>query len=264
VNKHRIDVGGGVTLACSVSGSGPALLLMHGAEADHRMFDGLQAQLAASFTVIAYDQRDCGETEAPPHAADLESLAADARALLQALGHERAHVFGSSFGGRVAQMLAHRHPASIETLVLGSTWALPDRLGDFNPQGIAAIQRLRARLPDSAEELAEWFLPAPCLDTHPQYKDLFTHARPQSERGQRRAQAVADQPPLDPAAIRIRTLVLAGEADRVVPAPVTLGLAERMPNARAVLLTGVGHATVLQDPARVAREIRHFCLGASS
>ncbi|HYF18998.1 MAG TPA: alpha/beta fold hydrolase, partial [Ramlibacter sp.] len=173
MSRRRIDVGGGTTLACSVSGTGPALLLMHGAEADHRMFEGLRAQLADAFTVIAYDQRDCGETESPPRAADLEALAQDARELLAALGHGRAHVFGSSFGGRVAQMLAHRHSACIESLVLGSTWALPDRLDLLNPQGFADIQRLRARLPESAGELAEWFLPAAWLETHPQYQDLF-------------------------------------------------------------------------------------------
>ncbi|MBI5277927.1 MAG: alpha/beta fold hydrolase [Burkholderiales bacterium] len=262
MSERRVELAGGVTLACSISGTGPALLLMHGAEADRRMFDGLRAQLSDTFTVIAYDQRECGETEAPPQPVGLESLAQDARDLLSALGLARAHVFGSSFGGRIAQALAHLHPACIDGLVLGSTWALPDRLDRLNPQGMAAIQRLRAQLPDSAEELVEWFLPAPYLAAHPQYRELFRNARPQSERGLRRAHAVADHPALASSAIALRTLVLAGEIDRVVPAPVTLGLAETMPDARAVLLEGVGHATVLQDPARVAREIRNFCLGA--
>ena len=42
------------------SGNGPPLLLLHGAEADHSMFDALVALLADDFTVIAYDQRDSG------------------------------------------------------------------------------------------------------------------------------------------------------------------------------------------------------------
>ena len=43
-------------------GSGPLLLLIHGAEADHGMFDALVELLAPRFTVVAYDQRDSGRT----------------------------------------------------------------------------------------------------------------------------------------------------------------------------------------------------------
>src|SRR5687768_13507062 len=150
---------GELRVNCTVSGRGAPLLLLHGAEGDHRMFDPLVAELARNFTVIAYDQRDCGETVNPPVAATLDDLARDAHDLLFALGHKRAHVYGSSFGGRVAQVLAHRHTQMVDHLVLGGTWALPDSLAALNPQVIAEIQVLRAQLPESAEALAAYFLP---------------------------------------------------------------------------------------------------------
>src|SRR5216684_6336356 len=56
----------GTSIAFRRSGEGPPLLLLHGAEADHSMFDAFSALLAQHFTVIAYDQRDSGATRNPP------------------------------------------------------------------------------------------------------------------------------------------------------------------------------------------------------
>lgn len=255
-----IDIGGGVKLACTVTGHGPPLVLMHGAEGSHRMFDALVPHLAAHFTTIAYDQRDCGESENPVAESSLADLADDARALLRALDHAKAHVYGSSFGGRVAQMLAHRHADAIDRLVLGSTWPLPQALEALNPEGVARIQSLRANLPESAETLAELFLPKAFLDTRPELKQIFRNVQPQSERSLRRFRTVADRPAFEPGAIGLPTLVLFGELDRVVPAHITEAMARTMPGAEAVLLRGVGHAGALQAPEAIAAHIRRFCL----
>ena len=115
---------GEVRIAFDREGDGPPLLLMHGAEASRQMFAALVPHLSKHFTVIAYDQRDCGETEGPEHESTLADLANDAQQLIEALGLRRAHVFGSSFGGRVAQALALLYPRSVDHLVLGSTWPL--------------------------------------------------------------------------------------------------------------------------------------------
>ena len=64
---------GDARIAFEAVGSGPALVLMHGAEASRLMFGALVPLLAPHFTVIAYDQRDCGETESPERAATLAS-----------------------------------------------------------------------------------------------------------------------------------------------------------------------------------------------
>jgi 3-oxoadipate enol-lactonase len=257
-----LDVGTS-RIACTVTGTGAPLLFLHGAEGNHHMFDALVPHLANAFTVIAYDQRDCGETQNPAAPATLADLADDAQALLRALGHPAAHVYGTSFGGRVAQALAHRHPQSVLRLVLGSTWALPEALEERNGETIRAIQSLRAKLPDSAQELAAYFLPMSFLEQQPQYKSIFMNAQPLSERSQRRFQTVADRPPLDPRDLRVPALVLAGELDRVVPPHLTLALAEAIPGAQAVLLPGLGHAAAVQAPEVIAVQLRRFC-GATS
>ncbi len=258
-----IDLGESLT-ACTVTGSGPALLLMHGAEGNHHMFDALVEQLAPYFTVIAYDQRDCGETENAPTPVSLLDLARDASALIAALGHERVHVYGSSFGGRLAQTFAHQSPHAVGKLVLGSTWALPDALAELNGPAVQEIQALRARLPDSAEALAEYFLPAAHLQAHPHLKGMFRSAQPHSERSARRQHAVGECLPLKPADLRVPTLVIAGELDRVVPPQLTLAMAAAIPGARALLLPGIGHAAAIQAPELVAAQLSAFCRADAS
>jgi 3-oxoadipate enol-lactonase len=142
-------------------GDGPALVLMHGAEANRAMFSALVPLLAGRFTVITYDQRDSGDTESPERAATLAELADDAHALILARGFPRAHVFGSSFGGRVAQAFAILHPTAVDRLILGSTWPLPHALSTLSPESAARMDELRRRLPGSAQELARLFFPEP-------------------------------------------------------------------------------------------------------
>ena len=153
---------GDVRIAFDREGDGPPLVLMHGAEASRQMYAGLVPHLSKHFTVIAYDQRDCGETEGPERASTLADLANDAQWLIKALGFRRAHVFGSSFGGRVAQALALLHPRSVDHLVLGSTWPLPRPYQELCPDA-RRLADLRRDLPGTAEELATWFFPEPFL-----------------------------------------------------------------------------------------------------
>jgi pimeloyl-ACP methyl ester carboxylesterase len=254
---HKLDTGA-LELAYTVAGDGPPLLLLHGAEAGLRMFDAITPFWTPHFTVIRYDQRDCGQTENPPTVASLAELALDARTLLRALGYEGAHVYGTSFGGRVAQALTIHHPEVVDHLILASTWALPQSLEELNDAVVKDIQTLKAGLPATAERLAAYFFPAPFLEAHPEWKDIFKNAQPQSERGRRRSQTVNERPALDIRQISSPTLLLAGELDQVVPPRLTLEMATLIPNARTHMFTGVGHAGVIQAPEIIAQRVTRF------
>ncbi|MGJ7565109.1 alpha/beta fold hydrolase [Variovorax sp. GB1R11] len=241
-----------------MSGDGPPLLLIHGAEASRHMFDAITPLLAQRFTVIAYDQRDCGDTEAPARPATLAQLALDAKTLVRSLGLPRVNVFGSSFGGRIAQVLAASHGDVVDRLVLGSTWALPHSLAELNPEGSRAIAALRAGLPHTSHQLAAMFFPDSYLARKPALLDFFGQVQPSSERSVRRAQAVTSGADIRLADIAAPTLLLAGDSDRVVPAHLTFDMGLWIANARRQLLPGVGHATCLQAPAEVAQALTRF------
>jgi 3-oxoadipate enol-lactonase len=221
------------------------------------MFASLTPLLAPHFSVIAYDQRDCGDTEGPDQAATLADLAGDAQRLIKALGCKRAHVFGSSFGGRVAQALALLHPQAVDRLVLASTWPLPRPYEELCPDA-KRLAELRLGLPGTAEELAGWFFPEAFLQQRPELRRIFANARPQTARLARRAQTVASTLEAGVAAIVAPTLILAGELDRVVPASVTLAMAGRIRGADAVLLPAIGHVTTMQAPEVVTQHLLRF------
>jgi 3-oxoadipate enol-lactonase len=111
-----------ISLFAVTAGNGPRLVWITGTGGDLRKAPSLfDTPLADRFTLTAHDHRGCGRSKKPDDAPALRDYADDAAALLDALGWERAHVIGYSFGGMVAQHLAIRHPNRIERLVLAAT-----------------------------------------------------------------------------------------------------------------------------------------------
>jgi pimeloyl-ACP methyl ester carboxylesterase len=217
------------SIAFKRSGNGPPLLLLHGAEADHSMFDAFGALLAPHFTVIAYDQRDSGETRNPP-----------------------------SLGGAIAQLLAARHPARIDRLVLSSTFRPGAALSTINPEEFPKIVALRSRLPESTAELAQYFYTPDYLTAHPELANRFAGSKRNEEQKQRRAGILTRPVEFELSAISAPTLVLAGSEDRLIPKAHTLSLAREIAGAKTAIIAGVGHVGTIQDPAAVAAEALAF------
>ncbi len=101
-------------LAYDVTGSGPAVLLLHAGLGDRTMWDAQASAFADEFTVIRLDARGFGETRKPPVA---YSPVADALAVLDHLGVKQAHVIGVSMGSQTAIELAVAAPARVASLV---------------------------------------------------------------------------------------------------------------------------------------------------
>ncbi len=110
-------------LTFDVHSGGPAggapVLLLHGFPQDHREFDLILPRLhAAGLRTYALDQRGYSPGARPAAVADyrLEEPTADAIAVLDALGVDRAHVIGHDWGASVGWLLAAEHPDRVSTL----------------------------------------------------------------------------------------------------------------------------------------------------
>lgn len=250
----------GVVLAFVRRGSGPPLVLMHGNEADHSMFDVLVDRLSNDFMVYAYDQRDCGRTENPATPYRLADLGDDAAALIESLGLGRAHVYGSSLGGLVAQSLAARHPDRIERLVLGSTWPAGLQPIDFNPQAVGKLSALSVDPAGNASQIAELFFPAGFIRERPSVLDLFRPNGRSPEMRARRGAVLRESDGVDLSRFARPVLVLTGTMDEIIPSSVTIGIANQVSRAEIVELEGIGHVPAIQDPDRVARILAGFLL----
>jgi pimeloyl-ACP methyl ester carboxylesterase len=108
-------------------GHGPDVLLVGGLTDDLTIWDAQVAGLADRFRLTRYDGRATPAAPTPPGPYALADLVADALAVIDVAGIERAHVVGSALGGVIAQKLAIFHPERVASITLSATWARPDR-----------------------------------------------------------------------------------------------------------------------------------------
>jgi pimeloyl-ACP methyl ester carboxylesterase len=231
----------GVRIAHQVRGAGRALLLLSGQANSHRWWDPVRADFDAAFRTITLDYRGTGDSDKPDEPYSTEGFAEDVVAVLDHLGVERADVYGTSMGGRVAQWLAARHPARVGRLVLGCTTpGGPNGVGRDAEVDTALTDRDQARARAALVDLM--YTPA-WTSAHPgPYATLGDPAMPgYARRRHRLASARHDAWAVLPD-ITAPTLVLHGTEDRFNPTANAPLLAKRIPGARLALLDGARHA----------------------
>src|SRR5215203_4413481 len=125
----------GYRRAFRISGSGPALLLLHGLACDSSTWRDVIPSLSEHFTVIAPDLLGHGESDKPDADYSLGGYANGMRDLLTVLGIDKVTVVGHSFGGGVAMQFAYQFPERTERLVLVGS-------GGLGPEVSAAIRAI--------------------------------------------------------------------------------------------------------------------------
>lgn len=251
---------GDIELAYEVIGTGSPVLLMQGLGYGGRGWGPALELLAEDFTVAAFDNRGFGASDVPPGPYSTTELAADARAVLDAAGFDRAHVVGASLGGMAAQELALADPQRIDRLVLACTtpgvrgFPMPARTMSLMleaptmPADVALRRFVENALGDgSSPELVERIV-------------AYRTANPPDLAGWQ-AQAAAGTthdalPRLGE--IEAPTLIVHGTKDAVVDPRNADLLAEHIPEARVELLPGCGHLPFWEEPERFAALVKEF------
>ena len=121
----RIDVTG-LTINYDVQGEGEPLLLIPYTSADHACWAFQLPAYTEQFSCIAIDLPGSGESDKPPGPYSTEGQADQVAAFLEAIGIDKAHVAGMSFGAAVGMHLAARHPGRVRSLSLHSGWDVTD------------------------------------------------------------------------------------------------------------------------------------------
>lgn len=110
----------GTRLAYQIQGTGPGLVLLAGQANSHHWWDHIRDDFPGR--TITVDYRGTGHSGAPTGGYGTATFADDVIAVLDHAGIDQADIYGTSMGGRVAQLLAAQHPHRVRRLVLGCTY----------------------------------------------------------------------------------------------------------------------------------------------
>jgi pimeloyl-ACP methyl ester carboxylesterase len=245
---------GDVTLYYEVFGAGtcPVLLLVNGLGSQCINFKVDLCQMFADqgFRVVRFDNRDVGLSShlkgGPRYT--VNDMAADGFAVLDAAGAPAAHIAGWSMGGMIVQAMAIARPERV--LSMTSVMSAPGMIaGERDPDVIAAFSAPPATTRDEAAErhlagLRAWGSPDSydvvriTADAHAAFDRCWD-----PEGRARQAAAVASSPSRVEGlkTLAVPSLVVHGDADRLVPLAAGRATAEAIPEARLEIVGGMGH-----------------------
>jgi len=249
-------------------GRGPAILFSHGLFWDTSLFAPQIAALKSRYRCVAYDHRGQGRSaESDLRTIDMDTLFADAVALIVALDLKPVHVCGLSMGGFVAMRLGARRPDQVRSLLLLDT--------SSDPEPRENVFKFR---------LGNWF--ARCFGTGPLLVDatmpmmfgkstLGDPARAAERNAWRRhlrsnrpslwraVNGVIERPSVhdELSLITAPTLVMVGEEDTVTVPAKAERIAAAIAGAKLVRIPRAGHIVTLEQPQAVTQAIAGFLDG---
>lgn len=255
-----VAIGSGVSVHLRDEGpkDAPAIILLHGSNADLHTWEPWVAALKGTYRVIRFDQVGHGLTGPDPkHDYSRDNYVADIGEVADALGLKRFILAGNSMGGKHALAFTAAHPERVTGLVLvdGSGGPMLKRAKDKDEDsgniGFTIAQTPGVNL--LVEQITPRSLIAQSLEQTVSVKSVVTEAA--IDRywellrypGNRRATLKRFGYPYDPltqneiAAVTTPTLILWGEEDRLIPVEAGQWLAKVMPQAELVVYPGIGH-----------------------
>jgi pimeloyl-ACP methyl ester carboxylesterase len=264
---------GGVNIAYQVLGEGPRDLVFVPGWVSNIEIYWEEPALARFFTrlasfsrLILFDKRGTGLSDRVADMPSLEVRMDDVRAVMDAVGSERAALFGTSEGGPMCALFSATYPARTSALIMHGSYPRRTRAPDY-PWGstdeesrawIDQVQRewggpvgLDARAPSMAEDkrFRQWWA-----------RLLRMSASPAAVTALSTMNAEIDIRHILPA-IRVPTLILHAVHDRAIDVGASRYMADRIPQARLVQLPGPDHLVWLSDADTILGEIEEFLTG---
>ena len=238
------------------------LLMIQGLGADKSGWMLQRLPFAATVRTIAFDNRGVGRSDKPFGRYTLEQMADDAVAVLDAAGVDSAHVIGASMGGVIAQLLAVRHPERVRSLVLACTacqhheWRrqlLTEWASIATERGMGELSRRAMRWLVGPRSLRRFW---PALGT---LGPLALRVPPHAFAAQVRAiLEMDDHVRFALPSIAVPTLVVVGNQDILTPRGDSEELAELIPDAELVVISGAAHGLMVEHATTFNRVVLDF------
>jgi pimeloyl-ACP methyl ester carboxylesterase len=281
----------GLSLAYQVFGDGPIELVFGGSFASHIELYWTMPEFVAFFErlstfcrILLFDKSGAGLSDPVPRFRTLEERAAEIQAVMDAVGFERAVLFGASEGGPTSIVFAATRPERTRALILTGTFAYAFIDGwndmDLDPAEVRTrlVRKLGEVYAPSLQQLvrwqswcraavSEWGSGEACRALAPSVRSIRQLAmveRMSASPGMARATFEAmfriDVRPILPT-ISVPTLIIHSN-DEIVPVQCGRYIADHIPGARLVEVEGRDHVPWLADPDRILTEVEEFLTGS--
>jgi 3-oxoadipate enol-lactonase len=259
--------GDGTRISYDVHGpvDGEPLLLIQGLGADKRGWFRQVRPFTHRYRTIAFDNRGVGGSEVPPGPYDLNVMAQDALAVLDAEGIESAHVVGASMGGIISQILGVLHPERVRSLTLACTGChhLPWRrelLAGWRDQALENGMR------PFVESNSRWLVGSRSLRRFfPIFRTLggiALNCTPEAFAAQVDAILDADDDlRFELGQIEAPVLILVGSQDILTPLADSEELSEHIPHARLAVVGGGAHGFMFEHAKQFNQAVLTFLDG---
>lgn len=242
--------------------SAPPVLFIQGLGADKHGWDFQRMGLGWALRTIALDNRGAGRSDKPHGAYSLEQMSDDAVAVLDDAGVDTAHIVGASMGGAIAQLITLRQPERVRSLTLTCTscrnhqWRR-ELLANWRE---AARQRGMGSM---TQEAARWVIgPRSFRRLMPAIGWLgpLAFGRPtHAFAAQVDAILAVDDAKADElGTIAVPTLVVVGGQDILTPRGDSEELAELIPTAELVVISGAAHGLMIEHASTYNRILLDF------
>ena len=242
--------------------SAPPVLMIQGLGMDKHGWIMQRLAFSWRYRVIAFDNRGAGRSDKPLGDYDLYQMAQDAVAVLDDLGIERAHVVGASMGGAIAQILTVMFPDRVRSLTLACTAC---RNSEWRRDLLAgwADRALAEGVGAMAGSAARWVIgPRSFRRVVPVLGWLGPLGFGRS--GEAFASQVAGILAADDSLadqlgeITVPTLVIVGNQDILTPRGESEELADRIPTAELVVISGAAHGLMIEHASTFNRVVGDF------
>lgn len=234
-------------------GEGEPLVLIPFLSADHACYAFQVAEYAKHFTCLSIDLRGTGETEDPDGKATIEVFADDVAAFMQAMGVQKAHIFGLSLGAATGMWLAAKYPGRVQSLSLHSCWTKTDPFLKCVVEGWQVMARALASVPETViRGILPWCLTPELYANNPDHIQTlanFVRGRPEQSLDAfiQHSNAVIDHDALEQLdKIKAPTQITFGRHDMLTSTRFSDALVNGIKNRKLVIFDECSHAPIYE------------------
>jgi len=238
------------------------VLMIQGLGASKNAWNLQRIAMATRFRIISFDNRGAGRSDKPTEPFTLEQMADDAIAVLDAAGIETAHVVGASMGGVISQIVAVKYPQRVRSLTLVCTACRNHPWRQELLQSWAKTAEEKGMI-EVGKEAAQWVMSPRSFR---RLVPAFTWMGPLAALRPRHSFVSQIHAILDTredlvdqlSTITAPTMVIVGNQDILTPRGDSEEIAERIPNAELVVISGAAHGVMMEHSSTFNKIVIEF------